>query len=149
MEKPPIRDSGGIFEGVHGSFNLGSDRAYFFWINIFPWKMAEEWDCISHVLEIEDREFEEAMRAQVGTFSSHAKNSSRMEFLKIFTGAGIIAQCTARKEAKIDYVSPWVSLISVKTNSSLYSLSTQGLDPSAGMVQATLSVIFCLYTCLY
>ena len=63
--------------------------------------MAEKRGCISHILEREDMEFQEAMRAQVGTTSSHTNSSSRMEFYKIFTGAGIITQCTARKEAKI------------------------------------------------
>ena len=68
--------------------------------------MAEKWDHILHFLERENREFQEAMRAQVGTTFSHTNKSSRMEFLKIFTGAGITTQCTARKEANIlDHVS--------------------------------------------
>ena len=41
------------------------------------------------------------MRAQVGAISSCTNNSDRTEFLKVFTGTGIITQCTARKEAKI------------------------------------------------
>ena len=65
--------------------------------------MAEKWGCISHILEREDRELQEVMRVQVGTTSSHINSSSRMEFHKIFTGASIIAQCTARKEARILY----------------------------------------------
>ena len=87
--------------------------------------MAEKWDCISCILERQNSEFQEAMRAQVGTTFSHTNNLSRMEFCKVFTGISIITQCAARKEAKIlDYVCPWASLISVKANSLLYSLST-------------------------
>ena len=63
--------------------------------------MTEKWDCILHILERENREFQEAMRAQVGTFFPHINNLSRIEFLKVFTGAGIITQSAARKEAKI------------------------------------------------
>ena len=46
------------------------------------------------------------MRAQVDTTFSHTNNSSRMELLKVFIGAGIIAQCTARKESKILHCVP-------------------------------------------
>ena len=67
--------------------------------------MPEKWEYILHILERGNREFHEAMRAQVVTIFIHANNSSRMEFLKVFTDAGIIIQCTARKEAKVlDYV---------------------------------------------
>ena len=90
--------------------------------------MGEKWDCISHILERENREFQE-------------HNSSRMEFLKTFTGVGIIPQCTARKEAKIvDHMCPWMSLIPIKTDSLPSPFSTYGLDPSLGMVQTTLSL---------
>ena len=69
--------------------------------------MTEEWGHISHILEREDREFQEAMRAQVGTTFSHTLSSSRMEFLKTFTGAGIIIHWITRKEARIlDNASP-------------------------------------------
>ena len=64
--------------------------------------MAEKWGHISHILEREDRESQEAMRVQIGT-TSHTNSSSRMEFHKTFTGAGITTQCTARKEARILY----------------------------------------------
>ena len=63
-------------------------------------QVVDKWDCISHILERENREFQEAMRAQVGTTFPHTINLSRMEFLKVFTGTDIITQCTARKEAK-------------------------------------------------
>ena len=65
--------------------------------------MADKWGHISHILEREDREFQEAMRVQVGTTSFHTNSSSRMEFHEIFMGTGIITQCTAQKEARILY----------------------------------------------
>ena len=57
-----------------------------------------KWGQITHILERKDREFQEAMRVQVGTTFSHINSSNTMESFKIFTGAGIIAQCTARKK---------------------------------------------------
>ena len=60
--------------------------------------MSDKWDHILHILERENRDFREAMRAQVGITFLHTINLSRMEILKVFTGAGIIAQYTARKE---------------------------------------------------
>ena len=63
--------------------------------------MTEKWGQISHIafLEREDREFQEAMREQVGrTF--HFCSSNKMESFRTFTGAGIIVQCTARKKPK-------------------------------------------------
>ena len=53
--------------------------------------MAARWGYISHILEREDREFQEAIRVQVGTTFCHTNSSSRMEFLKTFTGVDIIA----------------------------------------------------------
>ena len=67
--------------------------------------MADKQDHILYILERENREFQEAMRAQVGSTFLHTINSSRIEFLKVFTGTGIITQYIVRKEAKIlDYV---------------------------------------------
>ena len=70
--------------------------------------MADKWDWISHVLEREEKEFQQAMPAEVGTTSLCTINSSKMEFLKVFTGTSIITQHTARKEPKFKtrYV-PW------------------------------------------
>ena len=97
--------------------------------------MADKWGHILHILEREGREFQEAMRVQVGTTFSHTNSSSRMEFLKTFTGAGSITQFTMRKEAKIlDHVWPEASLIPIKTDSLPFPLSTWGLDPSLTMV---------------
>ena len=101
--------------------------------------MAEKWDCILHILEKDDRELQEAMTAQVGTIFSHTTSSSRMEFLKTFTDAGIIAHGTARKEADIiDHIFSWMSLILIKIDSLPFPFSTQGLNPSLGMVEAAL-----------
>ena len=62
--------------------------------------MVENWDWISCVLEQEEKEFQEAMRAEVGAISLWTTYSSKMKFLKVFTGADIIAQHVARKEPK-------------------------------------------------
>ena len=50
-----------------------------------------------HILEREEKEFQEVMRAEVGTTSSCTTNSSKIQFLKEFTGTGIIAQCKKKK----------------------------------------------------
>ena len=47
--------------------------------------MAEEWGWIMHTLEREDKEFQEAMRVQVGTTLPHIKNSNKMESFKILS----------------------------------------------------------------
>ena len=70
-------------------------------LDIYHVTMADKWDWISIVLEQEEKEFQEAMKAEVGTTSLCTINSSKMEFLKVFTGADIIAQHTVRKEPKI------------------------------------------------
>ena len=62
--------------------------------------MAEKWDWISLALEWEEKEFQESMRTEVGTTSLCTTDSSKMEFLKVFTGADITAQYT-EKEVKI------------------------------------------------
>ena len=62
--------------------------------------MAEKWDWISLVLEWEEKEFQEPMRAEVGTTSLCTTGSSKMEFLKVFTGADIISQYTEIEESK-------------------------------------------------
>ena len=115
---------------IRGCGRLSGRHMWFFfilWVTDIPYirlQMAEKWNHTSHILERENREFQEAMTAQAGTTFSHTNNSSRMEFFKLFTGAGIIAQCTAEKGAKIlDCVCSSALLISVKTNSLLYSLS--------------------------
>ena len=59
--------------------------------------MVDEWSHISSILEREE-EFQEAMRAEVGTTSLCTINSNRMEFLKVFTGADIITQYTEMEE---------------------------------------------------
>ena len=66
------------------------------------------------------------MRAQASTAFSCTPSSSKVEFLKPFTGAGITAQCT-RKEAKIlDHVSPGASLIPIKADSLSFPFSLRG-----------------------
>ena len=40
------------------------------------WRMAEKWGQIAHILEMEDREFEEAMKEQVNTISSSPNSSN-------------------------------------------------------------------------
>ena len=54
----------------------------------------------THFGEREDREFQEAMREQVGTTFSHIYSSNKMESFSTFTEDGIIIQCTARKKPK-------------------------------------------------
>ena len=80
-----------------------SARMWFFFIlQDIPYirlQIADKWYFISCILERENKEFQEAMRAQVGTTFSHANNSSRMISQNIL-GAVIITQCTARKEPK-------------------------------------------------
>ena len=62
--------------------------------------MVDKGDQISLVLEQEEKEFQEAMRAEVGTTPLCTTESSKIKFLKVFTGADIISKCTARKEPK-------------------------------------------------
>ena len=78
-----------------------TEKPIYFWIDVFSWKMAENWGHVLHSLERADEDFQKAMRVQVGTTSSHTYSSSRMDFLKTFMGVGIITQHTTRKEAKI------------------------------------------------
>ena len=85
---------------------FSEDTCYFFFIvwaakilHIYWVTMVDKWDGISLVLEWE-KKFQEAMRAEVGTTSFHTTNSSMIELPKVFTGTGIIAQDTARKEPK-------------------------------------------------
>ena len=40
--------------------------------------MAEEWGQIMHIFEREDKEFQEAMRVQVGTTFSQSNNPNKM-----------------------------------------------------------------------
>ena len=67
--------------------------------------MADKLDQISCVLEREEMEFQEAMKAEVGTTFLCTINSSETEFSKVFAGADIITQHTARKEPKFQTVS--------------------------------------------
>ena len=60
--------------------------------------MAEKWGQITHILEREDREFEEAMRGQVGTIFSNAIGLNNMGSFKMFTWTSIIVQCTTGKK---------------------------------------------------
>ena len=39
-------------------------------------QMADKWDYMSYILGREEKEFQEAMRAEVGTTSSHTNNLS-------------------------------------------------------------------------
>ena len=52
---------------------------------------------MAHILEREDRKFEEAMKGQAGTTSSSPNSSNEMGSFKMPTGTGIIAQCTTEK----------------------------------------------------
>ena len=62
---------------------------------IYHVTVADKWDWISIVLEWEEKEFQEAIRAEVGTTSPCTTDSSKIEFLKVFTGTDIITQHTA------------------------------------------------------
>ena len=96
MEQQPIRDHGRPFEAAHGPFILRVMNSQF-WIGILYWEMAEESGQITHIFEREEREFQDAMRGQVGTTFSCINSSNKMEPFQTFTGAGIITHCTARK----------------------------------------------------
>ena len=61
-------------------------------------KMSEKWSQITHILEREDREFEEAMRGQIGCIFPSAKGSSNRGSFKMFTSTGVITQCTTRNK---------------------------------------------------
>ena len=65
---------------------------------------------IMHILEREDREFEEAMTGQVVTTFSSTKGMNKMGSIKMFTGTGIIAQCTTRKKSKFRSSPPLISI---------------------------------------
>ena len=49
----------------------------------------------------EEKEFQEAMRAEVGTTSLCTTNSSKNKFLQVFTGADIITPVYKNGRAKI------------------------------------------------
>ena len=60
--------------------------------------MSDQCDHISHILEREENEFQEALRAELGTTFSHTNSSGKMKFLKVFMGTGIIARCKKRSQ---------------------------------------------------
>ena len=60
----------------------------------------DKWDQIAQVLKQEEKEFQDAMRAEVGTTSLCTTNSSKIELFKVFTGADIITQYTEIEEPK-------------------------------------------------
>ena len=60
--------------------------------------MAEKLNWILHIFKREDKEFEEATRGQAGTIFSSTKGLNNMGSFKMFTGPGIITQCTTRKK---------------------------------------------------
>ena len=93
MEKQPIRDLGSCLENV--PFSLFYKHKRFHRVNL---QMADRWDHISQILKREEKEIQEAMRAHVGITSSCTNNLSKMEFLKVFIGTGIIAQCKKRSQ---------------------------------------------------
>ena len=90
------------------------------------WRMAEKWGQIIHNLDREDRDFEEAMRGQVGTTSSSPNSSNKMGSLEnaywdwyycpVYNGK--------EKSQNLDYVCLQTALISIETNSFLYPFST-------------------------
>ena len=83
MEKQPIRDCGRLFKVAHGLFNLESNRAYFFWIDILSWGDGRGTGSNhTHILEGESKEFQEAMRAQVGTTFSQINNPNKVDSFK-------------------------------------------------------------------
>ena len=98
IEKQPISGFGWLFRRCI-LFSLYLVQAAKI-LYIYGVTMADKWDQMSLVLEQEEKELQEAMRAEVGTTSLCTTNSSKMKFLKVFTGADIIAQHTARKEPK-------------------------------------------------
>ena len=75
-------------------------QRFYIFIGRFYVTKADNLDQISCVLEWEEREFQEAMRAEVGTASLCTPDLSKMEFLKVFTGADIMAQYTEMEESK-------------------------------------------------
>ena len=79
----------GFSEVAHGLFILLLIASPF-WTGALMGKMAAKWGQITHILEREDREFEDAMRGQVGTTSSSPNSSSKMGSLKMPTGTGIV-----------------------------------------------------------
>ena len=60
------------------SFNFESNRGLILGIGILSLEMTEEWGQIMHILDREDKEFQEAMKVQVGTTFSLINNSSKM-----------------------------------------------------------------------
>ena len=62
MENQPIRGLGGLFKRcVSFCFSLNEYRGFKYFL-----QMADEWSCISHVLEREEEEFQAATRAEAG-----------------------------------------------------------------------------------
>ena len=87
VEKQPIRSLGGCFGGC-APFSFTGKVTEVLEIDL---QMADEWSHISHILEREEEEFQAAMRAEVDTTSLCTINSNKIEFLKYFTDADIIA----------------------------------------------------------
>ena len=88
--------------------------------------MAEKWIQITHILEREEREFEEVMKGKVGTSSSSPNSSNMMGSLKNDYWDQYYCPVNNRKEKNqnLDYVYLQAAIISIKTNSLLHPLST-------------------------
>ena len=95
MEKQPISSHDGLFleDTCYFSSLYMSNR--FHTLNL---QKVDKWDHMSHILEREEKEFQEAMRTEVGTTSFQTNSLSKMKYLKVFTGTGIITKCKKRSQ---------------------------------------------------
>ena len=75
MEQQPVRDCGGLFKVACSIFHFDIGRQPILDWNICQ-EMAEKSGQIAHILERENREFEQAMWGQVGTTFSSTNGSN-------------------------------------------------------------------------
>ena len=81
-------------------FNLGNNGELIcFRLTYFLGEMAEEWGQIMHNLDRESKEFQDAIRPQVGTTFLRLTTQISGIF-QAFTGAGIIAQWITRNRSQ-------------------------------------------------
>ena len=96
MEQQPIRGCDSLFKATHGLF-ISKLMNSLFWIEVF----LEKWQRSGAKLHIFWRGRTGSLKrlwgGQVGTILPSAKGLNNMGSFKMFTGTGIIAQCTRKK----------------------------------------------------
>ena len=92
-----------------------------------------------HILEREDREFEEAIRGQVGTTFSITNSSNKMESFKSAYQDHNYHPVYNKEEVKIRLCLPLRSINFYRDKLTTVSCLYLGLNPSLGTMEAALS----------